>query len=64
LQELLTKNMVGKAAKFILKENDPFRIFGLPKNMLLEVCVKVFLWTIAEEGSSAFCQNHVPSFGT
>jgi small subunit ribosomal protein S29 len=32
--------MIGKATTFPLKDNDPFRIFGLPKKMLLEVCAK------------------------
>lgn len=55
--------------KFGMKENDPFRIFGLPKNMLLEVCWSssplVFLLyqsilTRTTLDSSVFSQNHVP----
>ena len=29
--------MVGKTVKFVPSENDPLRIFGLPKHLLLEV---------------------------
>ena len=29
--------MVGKPVKFVPSENDPLRIFGLPKHLLLEV---------------------------
>jgi small subunit ribosomal protein S29 len=34
--EILTENVVGQAMEFRTKDNTPFRIFGLPKNMLLE----------------------------
>lgn len=37
MQEVLTEMAVGQAMKFRMKDNTPFRIFGLPKNLLLEV---------------------------
>ncbi|KIM88314.1 hypothetical protein PILCRDRAFT_814211 [Piloderma croceum F 1598] len=33
---LLTEQVVGKVMDFGMNENDPFRIFGLPKDLLLE----------------------------
>jgi small subunit ribosomal protein S29 len=33
--------MIGKAAAFSLTDNDPVRIFGLPKKMLLEVRIQL-----------------------
>lgn len=36
-QEILTEMAVGQAMQFRVKDTTPFRIFGLPKNILLEV---------------------------
>jgi hypothetical protein len=33
--------MIGKALKFPMRDNDAFRIYGLPKNMLVEVCLQL-----------------------
>ena len=35
--ESVSKNMIGKALAFSMTDNDPARIFGLPKKILLEV---------------------------
>lgn len=37
MQDLLTPEVVGTAMKFGARENEPFRIFGLPRNLVLEV---------------------------
>jgi hypothetical protein len=39
--------MVGKAAAFSLTDNHPVRIFGLPKQMLLEVYLQLRYWLSA-----------------
>ena len=37
LQEILTEAVVAQGLAFPSNEKDPFRVFGLPRNLLLEV---------------------------
>jgi small subunit ribosomal protein S29 len=52
-QETVNREMVGKAVGFALTDNDPVRIFGLPKKMLLEVCLSVKHTTTAADSQDA-----------
>ena len=36
-QEDLTERSLGNALAFPLPENDPIRVFGMPRNVLLDV---------------------------
>ena len=53
---------------FGMHKNEPFRIFGLPKNILLEVCptepaASLDIWAVFFLVDGYF-QNHVLSFET
>ncbi|KAF7973891.1 hypothetical protein HWV62_14026 [Athelia sp. TMB] len=38
--DLLTPEVIGTAMKFGARENEPFRIFGLPRNLVLEALIR------------------------
>ena len=40
---MLTRIVESQALKFPHNDNDPFRIFGLPRNILVEVCAPLHL---------------------
>jgi len=66
LQSRVTRpESVGQALEISPPENDPLRIFGLPKNLLLEVGIFLTVqrpWPNLYTHSSAFWLNHIQSF--
>jgi small subunit ribosomal protein S29 len=50
-QDTVNKHMIGKVVAFSLTDNGPVQIFGLPKTVLLEVCVH--LWSQISTNTTA-----------
>jgi hypothetical protein len=55
IQEDLTERNLGNALAFPLAENDPIRVFGMPRNVLLDVS--------HSHASSFLNRSLFPSFG-